>query len=529
MYRLSKPLLRCRSATGVRTFRPGLESLEDRALLSGGITEFPIPTPGSGPVGITLGPDGNLWFTENANNHIGRMTPAGSMEEFPIITSGGDPWGITTGPDGNLWFTEYFGNMIGRMTTDGSLVEYPIRTPNGNPQGITVGPDGNLWFTEAQGDKIGSITPSGTVTEFPLPVGSRPVGITAGPDGNLWFTEAQRNRIGRMNVAGTLTGEFQVPTANGSPHGIVAGPDGNLWFTEAGGNRIGRISTGGFVVEFPIPTAGSVPEGIAVGPDGSLWFTEAAANQVGRLTPGGRLAEFTGLTSGSAPQGIAVAPGGTLWLSEQNGNQVAKLILDRPLTAGGTNFVATAGTVFNGVVASFTDADPAGGVGSYAALIAWGDGQHSTGTITAAGNGQFFVRGQHSYAAPGMYTLTVAITDQDNGHDVGGNTASAQGFANVVPLGITVAGPNTGVPRRLLSFTGLWNTPGTGDSFTMRWRVTTRGRKSRVVARGAGPRFRFRLGKAGAYVLSLSVTDQETGTGTTVSRIFLVHGKAEQG
>ena len=39
-----------------------LEALEDRCLLS--IIEFPLPAnAGSGPEGITLGPDRNLWFT----------------------------------------------------------------------------------------------------------------------------------------------------------------------------------------------------------------------------------------------------------------------------------------------------------------------------------------------------------------------------------------------------------------------------------------------------------------------------------
>jgi hypothetical protein len=38
------------------------------------ITEFPIPTPLAAPEGITAGPDGNLWFTEQAANKIGRIT-----------------------------------------------------------------------------------------------------------------------------------------------------------------------------------------------------------------------------------------------------------------------------------------------------------------------------------------------------------------------------------------------------------------------------------------------------------------------
>jgi virginiamycin B lyase len=58
-------------------------------------------------MGITAGPDGNLWFTEYGGNKIGRITTAGVITEFPIPTDDSEPWGITSGPDGNLWFTEF--------------------------------------------------------------------------------------------------------------------------------------------------------------------------------------------------------------------------------------------------------------------------------------------------------------------------------------------------------------------------------------------------------------------------------------
>lgn len=62
------------------------------------------------------GPDGAIWFVESSANKVGRITMAGHFTEFPIpsavlfqtsagqiMTSG--PVGITTGPDGALWFT----------------------------------------------------------------------------------------------------------------------------------------------------------------------------------------------------------------------------------------------------------------------------------------------------------------------------------------------------------------------------------------------------------------------------------------
>ena len=49
---------------------------------------------------------------------IGRITPAGVVTEFSAgISAGAALVGITAGPDGNLWFTEFFGDRIGRITT----------------------------------------------------------------------------------------------------------------------------------------------------------------------------------------------------------------------------------------------------------------------------------------------------------------------------------------------------------------------------------------------------------------------------
>ena len=73
-------------------------------------------------------------------------------------TAASTPVGITTGPDGNLWFTEHDGNKVGRITPDGTITEFAVPTANGGQSGITAGPDNALWFTENAGNKIGRIT-----------------------------------------------------------------------------------------------------------------------------------------------------------------------------------------------------------------------------------------------------------------------------------------------------------------------------------------------------------------------------------
>jgi virginiamycin B lyase len=59
-------------------------------------TEFPLPSSaGYGPIGITAGPDGNIWFTVYVPGSpgIGRITPEGLFTEFTIPTSSSQPLG----------------------------------------------------------------------------------------------------------------------------------------------------------------------------------------------------------------------------------------------------------------------------------------------------------------------------------------------------------------------------------------------------------------------------------------------------
>jgi streptogramin lyase len=292
------------------------------AVAAGAVTtsEFPLPTVGSQPWGITASPDGNFWFTEYEGNKIGQITPDGVITEYTIPTAGSYPWDITTGPDGNRWFTENNGNKIGRITPGGVITEFPTPTANSQPVGITAGPDGNLWFIENSVSKIGRITPGGVITEFPTPTACNPFFITAGPDGNLWFTENGGNKIGRITTGGVIT-EFPTLTL-GNPFAITVGPDGNLWFTEEGGNKIGRITPSGVVTEFSVPTAGSSPFAITAGPDGNLWFTEFAGNKLGRITLNGDITEFPTLGN---PFGISAGLDGNLWFVESSGDKIGRI------------------------------------------------------------------------------------------------------------------------------------------------------------------------------------------------------------
>jgi virginiamycin B lyase len=283
---------------------------------------FNTPTAFSWPDYLTMGSDGNLWFSEFDADQIGRISPSGAIKEF-ALPANNDIEGITQGADGALWFTEPGANRIGRMTTSGVVTSFPIQADNPSPRGITAGLDGNVWFVEYYGSAIGRITPSGVITQFQIPESeSYPWWITTGRDGDLWFTESATNVIGRFNPRKQkFETPIQVPGSFPTPWGIMKAPDGHVWFTERHAGDI-AIVFGGVVRSFHIADQTSYPDTIVAGPDGNLWFTENQAAAIGRLNPiTGKFLKTIRLPSGDIPTGIAVSRDGNIFFAVANYTQ----------------------------------------------------------------------------------------------------------------------------------------------------------------------------------------------------------------
>ncbi len=416
--------------------RLALEALEDRCLLSNGISVFSVPvtppTTFAGPLGITAGPDGNLWFTDQVSGSAGKITPAGVVTEYPtsIKDASGDAplisHNIVTGPDGNLWFTNYkstfqhtgFPRLVSqsevvKVTPAGVVTEFKLPDATSGPLGIAVGTDGKLWFTESRANKIGSITTDGTIQEFAVPPidngQSNPftvLDIITGPDGNLWYTEIG-SKVGRITTKGASLGEVSL---SAPARGITAGPDGNVWITETNGpgfdttaNAIGRITPAGTLTEFKsFLTPGVAPDGITTGPDGDLWFTEEinlGPTLIGSIRPdGGFNAELTvPADGGTSYPSITNGPRGTLWFTEffrgnigVVHNYVGTLfqnVLGRPASQGDQNY-------WNNVRGQSGQAAVANGIqGSDEAHTHLVNGGYQTylGRTAEAGGLQFFV------------------------------------------------------------------------------------------------------------------------------------------
>ena len=279
---------------------------------------------GSGSAPFSIGTDtatGDMWFTDQGDNTIGRIGTDGTIAKFGPTTA--QPRTMAMGADGDMYFTEL--DRIGRINPHTQAIdEFTAGLPVGSLPGfITRGPasDNDLWFSDLATKELGTISfPGGAISE--MPVDGTPYAIAIGPDGNVWYTRTDNDSVEAITTSGTVIGDYAL-TNGANPRSIGVGPDGNLWVTENSGNQIARITTSGTVTEFALLTANAQPRRIIAGIDGALWFTEQNANKIGRITTSGIVSEYP--ASATGPIGMTSGPDGNLWFAAQTGNVIGKV------------------------------------------------------------------------------------------------------------------------------------------------------------------------------------------------------------
>ncbi len=241
-------------------------------------TEYPVDTLFSGPAGITVGPDGAIWFTQpNATHSVGRITTAGlPVTYFPSSGTFPDtPTGAIAASRTSLFLGA--NKSIVAIGTDGSpQAPYPLPDQSQVHLMDSMAWDGAsaVWFTDflvtTNTRAYGKLNlSSGIVTENSLASGdpcAATVGgrrnMTKGPDGAMWFTAIAA--VCRINFDGSLTPQAIPadgdPSPQGGGEGIATGPDGRIWVGQYAGGTIsqsgGPLNVGG-ASQFTVTAASS--------------------------------------------------------------------------------------------------------------------------------------------------------------------------------------------------------------------------------------------------------------------------------
>jgi len=182
---------------------------------------------GAKPQSIIFVPDTGVWFTEDGptQGKIGNLNPAtGEIKEWELPDVG-KAWALASDAYGFIWFTDYANNRIGRLNPYmGEVILYWIPTSNSHPYGIAVDSTGNLWFAENAQKRIGRFSPDSlTFEEFAKPTGGSAWGLAISQDGKIWFTDDSGNKICRLDPYQALatTTVSEISTASKTTSTVV--------------------------------------------------------------------------------------------------------------------------------------------------------------------------------------------------------------------------------------------------------------------------------------------------------------------
>ncbi len=260
-------------------------------------TEYTAPTSSATPYDLVF-KGGNIWFTEYGTSHIGFFNiTTHTFVENAIPTTNANPYGITVAPNGNIWFAENNQGNSGQLgsftpTTNGTLANGAISEhtiTNKGPHLLTSDSQGNIWFTEGFNGYVGEYTtsgqdveynvsvgicPQGTPSATPTPCGTHTSGIAIDGNGLVWFDDSLTGRVGYIDpTTGTYTVISLVNNSDPSPHphdGLVVDSNNNVWVSEQHGFVLDKLPPGTLsTTPTATPTA---PTTTPAGPVAQKWY-----------------------------------------------------------------------------------------------------------------------------------------------------------------------------------------------------------------------------------------------------------------
>jgi MYXO-CTERM domain-containing protein len=170
----------------------------------------------NGPIGMTVGPNGNL-FVANFNDNTVNEYDGANGDFITNFASAGAPFAAIFGPDGNLYVTlhnagaveEYNGSSGADMGAFASGLNLP-------GQALTFGPNGDL-FVGTNDNDVKYYSPTGTyLGEFVSGLSFTPGGMVFGPDGNLYVADGADNAVKEFNgTNGTFITDFVTSGSGG--------------------------------------------------------------------------------------------------------------------------------------------------------------------------------------------------------------------------------------------------------------------------------------------------------------------------
>lgn len=305
--------------------------------------------PGSQPLGITIGPNGNVWFAENNSTKIVEYNPENqTSKSYPIPMK--EPsliWFLVFDPNGNLWFSNQLQPYLWRFSpTTGQFANFTTGGQNTDAFGLVYDNFTNqIWFTSPYTNQIGYFNLHGKnatlgmlINESVVPISYSlrfgPAGLAVGSNGDIYVSQPFSADIVKYNPS---MHNF-VKVWNLQPHtqavGIGLSSNERVWFANDASSLLGYVDQNSsqsteFATSLFASSGGTVsqPYWVAIAPNGAVWFDEYASNKIARYTPStGALTEFAIPTNHSTPLRFVIDnERHVIWFTEFSGDKLGEI------------------------------------------------------------------------------------------------------------------------------------------------------------------------------------------------------------
>ena len=302
----------------------------------------------SGPTGVAVDADGNLYIADTLNHRIRKVGSGGQITT--VAGSGTVGFGGDNGPAGRAQLANSFA-----IALDSKGILYIADTDNNRIRKVS---STGVITTVAGNGTQGFGGDNGPATSARLAL---PSGIALDSTGNLYFADTDNNRVREVSngVITTVAGGRTSLGDNGpatsaqvsSPAGVAVDGAGNLYIAESGDSRIRKVSsavittlvgngTAGFAGDNGPATGAQLgnPYGMAVDAAGSLYIADNSNNVV-RKVSGGLITTVAGNGSPgfsgdggpplsaqlNAPSAFAVDSAGILYIADTLNNLIRKV------------------------------------------------------------------------------------------------------------------------------------------------------------------------------------------------------------